>query len=152
MNKLLIIVGIVAIAGIGWYLWSTGALTPSPAETPESANQEKANTVVVTLGAQNNSGMNGTATLTEENGKTKVQLSLSGAPQSVAQPAHIHMNSCANIGGVKYPLTSLVNGNSESIVDASLATLRSSLPLSINVHKSAEEIGAYMACGNLLIP
>ncbi|MBI2098365.1 MAG: CHRD domain-containing protein [Candidatus Wildermuthbacteria bacterium] len=152
MNKLLLILGIVVVAGIGWYLWSTGALTPSPAETPGNTDQEETVKIMVALGAQNNSGMSGTATLTEENGKTKVTLSLSGAPQGVAQPAHIHMNSCANIGAVKYPLTPLVNGNSETLADVSLAELKAGLPLSINAHKSAEEVSVYVACGDILIP
>jgi len=152
MNKLLLIVGILVVAGIGWYLWSTGALTPTSPEAPENTEQEETSPVMVTLAEQNDSGMSGTATLSAENAKTKVVLNLSGTHQDVPQPAHIHMNSCANIGGVKYALASPVNGNSETVVDVSLAELKNSLPLSINVHKSAGEIGVYVACGDIVIP
>ena len=118
----------------------------------ENANVNQAavqKSITVTLATQNNSGEQGTAELKSENGKTKVEISVSGAPANVAQPAHIHLNSCANIGAVKYPLTNVVNGKSETVVDVSLDDLLNMLPLSINVHKSAAEAGVYVACGNI---
>ncbi len=118
-------------------------------------NEGKAETkddLVFNFNAQNNSGLSGTATLSEEDGDVKVSLklksSVSGLLTSV-EPAHIHFGSCANIGGVKYPLDSVVSGKSETTLNVSLAELKAGLPLAINVHKSVAESSIYSACTDL---
>ena len=103
----------------------------------------------VTLRTQNNSGQSGSATLTAMGDQTKVVLSVAGGLAGVAQPAHIHHESCANIGGVLYPLSAVTDGSSETILNVSLDTIMSQLPLSINVHKSAQEASVYVACGDI---
>lgn len=108
-----------------------------------------ASDVVVHLSAQNSSGQSGTATLKSEGNSTRVILEVGNAPANVAQPAHVHLSSCATIGGVKYPLDSLVNGRSETLLAISLDDLTSQEQLSINVHKSAAEASVYVACGDL---
>ncbi len=109
----------------------------------------QSNTVTVTLQEQNNSGQQGTATLVDAgNGKTTVTINLSNG-SSVPQPAHIHKGTCANLDPKPaYPLTSVVNGASETTVDASLSELTSE-QYAINVHKSAAEVTTYVACGNI---
>jgi len=102
--------------------------------------------VTVSLAAQNNSGMSGTAVLTPDGGGTKVVLTLSNAPGP--HPAHIHSGSCPNVGAVVYPLTSVTNGHSETTVAASIADLMKQ-PMAINVHKSPQEISVYTACGDI---
>ena len=109
----------------------------------------EAASVVVALSAQNKSGESGTATLTDVDGKTKVVLKLSGTPSGVSQPAHIHTGACPNPGAVKYPLSYPVNGSSDTMLDVSLDTLKSQLPLAINVHKNSEELQVYVACGDV---
>lgn len=108
-----------------------------------------AKTIQVDLSTQNNSGQSGKAVLTEVDGKVKVILNITGKPSTVAQPAHIHVSNCATIGAVKYPLTSVTNGASQTTLDVSLDQLVSQLPLSINVHKSAAEASVYVACGDI---
>ena len=105
--------------------------------------------MVVTLAAENSSGESGTVTLTEDNGKTKVSLTVSGYATSVAQPAHIHVGSCPGVGAVKYPLTNVVNGKSETTIDVTIDQLKAIEPLAINVHKSQAEAGSYVSCGAL---
>ncbi|MBI4136976.1 CHRD domain-containing protein [Candidatus Roizmanbacteria bacterium] len=102
----------------------------------------------VVLSEQSDSGENGTVTLTEEEGQVTVVISLTGAPET-AQPAHIHTGSCPTPGGVVYPLTNVVNGMSETVIDVTMAELESQLPLAVNVHKSAAETNVYVACGDL---
>ena len=132
-NKIIwIVVAIVVLGGIYWFM-----------------NQSGSQSIVVALSAQNSSGMNGTATLTDMDGSTLVELALTGAPAGITQPAHIHTGSCANIGGVVYPLTSPVNGVSETTLGVSLETILAGLPLALNVHKSAAEANVYVACGDL---
>lgn len=123
-------------------------LQPAPNQTgqvPASAVKM----LTVALNTQNNSGESGTATLTEENGKTKVVLNYTGFPQDVVQPAHIHTGSCASLGGIKYALSFPKNGTSETTLDVSIDQLLAQLPLAINVHKSASEVTVYTACGDI---
>ena len=107
------------------------------------------NSVTITLGAQNNSGQNGTATLTDmHDGTTKVTVNISGG-SATAQPAHIHAGSCANLDPKpKWPLSSVINGMSETMVPASLAEIANGTN-AINVHKSGAEASIYVSCGDI---
>lgn len=106
-------------------------------------------TLVFSLSAQNNSGESGTATVTPiSDTQSRVSVELTGAPAG-AQPAHIHMGACPTPGGVKYPLTNVVNGKSETTLDVTVSALKAQAPLALNVHKSPQEIGAFVSCGNL---
>jgi hypothetical protein len=92
------------------------------------------------------------------------------APASFAQdgdgphPAHIHSGSCAELGDVVVPLTDVAvvgadaerAGAADAIpVKGSYTEVEMSLddilaaPHAINVHLSADEIGTYIACGDI---
>ncbi|MBI4232384.1 S-layer homology domain-containing protein [Candidatus Peregrinibacteria bacterium] len=109
--------------------------------------------IEVLISAQNNSGQSGKATLQASSSKTKVTLELSGNPDQT-QPAHIHLGSCADLGAVEYPLSSVEDGKSTTTLDISLSDLmekaKESPGLAINVHKSADESDVYYACGNVV--
>ena len=115
----------------------------------ETGDDSMANQLEVTLAEQNESGETGTATLVGENGQVIVTLSMQSFPEDTPQPAHIHVGSCPNVGVVKYPLTSVVNGESTTLLEVTLAQLENELPLGINIHKSVPEAGVYTACGDL---
>lgn len=120
--------------------------------TSSRDEDEKSSSITLNFVAQNNSGVSGTASLTQVDGKVKVELKTSGgilALVSPSEPAHIHTGSCANIGAVKYPLSNVIAGRSTTVVDASLNDLKAGLPLAINVHKSSAAIGTYIACTDL---
>ena len=125
---------------------STGSPETAPVTAPVTS---PAKSLQITLNMQNNSGQSGTATLTDVNGQTKVDLSLTGEPANISEPAHIHTGSCANLGGVKYALNFPRNGQSETMLNISLDQLLQQLPLAVNVHKSAAEINVYYACGDI---
>lgn len=96
------------------------------------------------------SGQTGTMTLTAtKDGKTKVVLALTGGKFTEAQPAHIHEGSCPTPGAVKYPLTNVVNGKSETTLAVTLEDLLAMPTLAVNVHKSAAEVKTYTSCGDL---
>ena len=104
--------------------------------------------MTVSITAQNGSGETGTATLTPQGDKTRVEVKLDGAPSS-AQPAHIHEGSCAKLDPKpKYPLQNVVGGKSSTVLPVSVSTLASGA-YAINVHKSAEDLKTYVACGDL---
>ena len=150
MNKnLLIGIGVIVILLVGYMLFTNRQQPVAPqTETTTEEVPNATSEVMVTLSEQNASGESGTATLIEVDGKVKVTLKL-GAPVGVTQPAHIHVGACPDVGAVKYPLTSPVDGMSETTLDITLAELKSGLPLGINVHKSAQEASVYVSCGDL---
>jgi len=156
MNKIGVIVPVILIVIIaGFLIFATQQSTPLeeeptaeviPLATPEETIVKKE--LVIGLLEQNDSGQSGVATLTEIEGQTSVLIETTGAAADIPQPAHIHEGPCAELGGVNYPLTNVVNGSSETTVDVSFEQLAKELPLAINVHKSGPEIGVYVACGD----
>ena len=102
----------------------------------------------IALGEQNDSGQSGTASLIANGSQTWVVLSISPGAAGVAQPVHIHQGTCADLGGVEYPLTALSNGVSVTNVDEAVTILLGGT-FSINAHESPDNAGTYVACGEL---
>ena len=126
---------------------SSSLYTTPPASTEEQMMDGSGIAVVLT--AQNNSGQSGIATLQESNGQTTVTIQLDNVGTGVPQPAHIHTGACPVPGAVTYPLSNVVDGASQTVLDVDLTTLQSELPLAVNVHKSAAEAQVYVSCGDL---
>jgi len=138
-------------------LWAgvliTAAATASGAAFAQDSKGKKSGgggkSVTVPLRTQNKSGESGTAKLTPMGDKTKVEVSLKGTPKGVAQPAHIHEGSCAQLDPKpKYPLSNVVNGKSTSEVPVKMDELLGG-NMAVNVHKSGDDIKTYVACGDL---
>lgn len=104
----------------------------------------------VTMNEQNGSGQTGMAMLTDMgDGTTRVVVTISNGTTS-PQPAHIHPGTCATLEPrPQYPLTSLVNGTSETMVPADIDSLTTGA-FAINVHKSATEAAVYTSCGDIM--
>lgn len=97
----------------------------------------------------NFSGVIGKAIITEDGEKTKITLQIEGPFIDHARPAHIHTGTCANLGGVVYPLASIGELNiSETMIDVSFVDLMLERPLAANVHESAEDLGNYVSCAD----
>jgi hypothetical protein len=74
-------------------------------------------------------------------------------------PAHIHAGTCSTLGDVVYPLNPVAGSAGAASgaipVELSVTRVKASLqeilasPHAINVHESAENIGHYIACGNV---
>ena len=107
--------------------------------------------VTIPLQAQNGSGEDGTAKLSDTSGGVSVVVTLKGAP-ATAQPMHIHDGTCTNLGGVAYPLTCVVNGSSTTTVKGTTVAALLAKPFAINVHKSASDLATYVSCGNIVAP
>jgi hypothetical protein len=120
---------------------------PSTVPQEASASPKVGEELTVTLLEQNGSRQAGIATVQELGDKVRVHLRVAGATSS-AEPAHIHLGKCPKPGAVKYPLTDVVNGLSETMLDVSLSNLKSMMPLAINIHQSKEEIQKYVSCGD----
>lgn len=150
MQKTLVasVVAIVSAVFLSACTQTTPVSYVAPTATPQAtATPAPAKPVSIVLNAQNKSGLSGTATLEDlGNGKTKVSIMLSGKVTTTPQPAHIHVGTCVKPGDVVYPLTNVVSGKSETVVDAALATVIAKGTI-LNVHKSAQESSVYVACG-----
>ena len=109
-----------------------------------------AKTVHVRMAAENKSKETGTATLTAiDQDKTRVEISLKGAPQGTPQPAHIHEGTCAKLDPKpKWGLENVVDGKSTTEVPVGLAELQKGT-YAVNVHKSGDDIKTYVSCGNI---
>jgi hypothetical protein len=118
-----------------------------PAASLAQMNSQAA-TVTVTLKAQNGSGEDGTATLTQQGSDLVVTISVANGT-STPQPAHIHTGTCANLGGVKYPLTNVVNGKSTTTVKGLQLSSIQTGGFAINIHKSAADLATYTSCGGI---
>ena len=104
--------------------------------------------ITVQLGPLNSSGESGTAVLSEDGTKTKVVVTITGAPAGVGQPLHVHKGTCAQIDPKPaFGLTTLTDGKSTTTIDVPIGDLRKGY--AINGHKSAQEANTYVFCGNI---
>jgi hypothetical protein len=151
------IIAIVAIiaGGIAFTMLRDRPSTSPSNQTNTNQNTQNNNTntmmsrVEVPLTAQYNSGQNGKAILTEENGKTKVVIEVVPGPTGVGQPAHLHAGDCTALGAIKYELNDVVDGRSETILTPSMHFIHGLGQTAINFHKSRAEYSIYGGCGNL---
>lgn len=128
-------------------LAATAAVSPVAAVGPTAL----VDPVTIQLGAQNNSGIAGSATLTDlGNNQTRVVIAVTGFTAGTPSPVHIHEGTCTTLNpAVKFPLTNLVDGKSETTVPVALSAVLAA-PHAINAHKSAQEASVYVSCGNVV--
>lgn len=107
--------------------------------------------LTIQLGTMNDSGVTGTVTLISLGDRTQVDVDVdpAGHPD---MPSHIHPGSCENlVPQPKYPLQNVVDGQSSTVVPASLSELLAG-DLAINLHHSNDDMGTYIACAVLVNP
>ncbi len=114
--------------------------------------------VIVVMNSENNSGQNGTATLTDLGGKTGIVVRIKRSEFGESQPIHLHTGRCGEIG-VRADLKNKTLGLSDvRPTDGGLAGTDAELeiPLKdlttgdwvINVH-DALDFSLYVSCGNI---
>ncbi len=81
-------------------------------------------------------------------GETGVEIILDSAGSGAPHPAHIHAGTCADLGDIVYPLEPVTEGTSSTTVDVSALELLEG-EFAVNVHESEEEVGTYIACGEV---
>lgn len=150
-----IIGAVVIIAAIGVYAYLNSANSGVVVmEKKEGVMMVKdgatiADQMMLMVAPQNNSGITSSVVLTPKGEKTEVVITLTGGPAEGKHPAHIHVGACPMPGAVKYPLSPVVNGKSITLVDSAVGDLWNMLPLAINIHKSAAEVGVYLGCADI---
>lgn len=128
---------------------SSSNITPTPQSQKADVSQIPTTGISIVVSEQNGSAESGIAIIKEIKGKVNVSLKLTGGIPGVPQPAHLHSGVCSDPGKVVYPLTNVVNGESETIIGVDMATFNQSLPLILNVHKSEQEQDVYTSCGEI---
>ena len=127
----------------------TSTPVPPPAATAHVPASDSDASVTITLTALNDSGQDGTATLTARGSQTEVVVDIAPGAAGVAQPIHIHDGTCGdNLGGVAEALERLQGGKSTTLVGITLNTLLGG-SFAINGHKSGPEVAVYITCGNI---
>jgi hypothetical protein len=158
---LYLVVALLAYGAIYYFFFAKDKSLPGQQNQDQSSQEqgiEQADIpsgpspIIVTLQAQNNSGQDGIALLSEEDGKVKVSISVSNPQEGIPQPSHIHSGKCPTPGEVKYPLNDITvaegQAQSETTIDAKLEDLKKG-DLAINIHKSAQELTNYTSCGDI---
>ena len=103
----------------------------------------------VKLSEENSSRQSGEAVITDAGTAVKVVVSLSGMTNSTSMPSHIHTGTCAALGEIKYPLSNVSKGASQTSLNIKISEILNNLPMAIAIHKSAEEMKTILACGTI---
>lgn len=156
VKNILILVLIVGLISTGYFFLNKKVdkpnysnNTPTPQALKKEISQIPSTGISIVVSEQNGSAESGIVIISEVNGKVNVGLKLTGGVPGVPQPAHLHSGVCSDPGKVVYPLTNVVNGESETILKVDMATFNQSLPLILNVHKSEQESDIYASCGEV---
>jgi len=106
--------------------------------------------MTINLGAQNGSGQEGQAFLTETSSGLRVKVQIKNEPAGASEPAHIHEGTCAKLNPAPWKgLSNVVNGVSVTTIPGlTLAGLKKA-HYAINVHQSAANLKHYVSCGDL---
>lgn len=147
-KKSIITLGVIFLIILSFVFNSKKVLRMSQKNSPAPIHSSSSSGFSIVIEEQNSSGQNGIVTFEPLNNQTVVKIKSIGYPAGVSEPAHIHLGTCEKPGEIKYPLVSLLNGESETILDADIGYFGKS-SLILNVHKSNEEISTYLSCGNI---
>jgi hypothetical protein len=106
-------------------------------------------TRTVELETLNDSGVTGTALLTDlGDGTTRVAVEVEPG-EYPDMPAHIHPGTCTDlVPQPTYPLANVVDGSSETEIEASLEDLFTG-EFALNLHASSNDWETYTACAEL---
>jgi len=123
-------------------------LLAAAALTVSTATVSAQTPLTLSFGPGRDANQGGTVMFTPMGQQTKVTINMPSGGAGVQQPAHLHVGTCPGVGAVEFPLTNVVDGKSETTVNASMAQIMARQH-AINVHKSAAESGLYTACVDL---
>lgn len=120
----------------------------APGATPSSGGPADGTGLTLQMEARNDSGQDGTATLTPTaDGKTRVLIELANSPGG-PQPSHINAGACDDLGEIIYILGGMRGGRVEATVDVSLDSLLAG-EFSVSIAKSPQEFGVTASCAEI---
>ena len=122
-----------------------------PNNQVEEVVAKKAKEENIALSEENNSGETGNVNLKDVEGKVHLSIGMKGFPEDTLQLARIISGKCNSLSEIRYDLTSIDSGRSESTLDISWDELKGKLPLAVVVYKAPTEMGTISSCGNLFL-
>lgn len=105
--------------------------------------------VTVTLSERNDSGISGTAELTQVGGDLEVVISVSGVEEGSDHPVHIHSGSCDDLGGIVHPLSNIVDGESTTMLSGVTLASVADGEHAVNAHRSPDDLAESVTCGSI---
>ncbi len=106
--------------------------------------------LTIKLNARHGSGESGTAIFTQQTDGLHVVLNIANAPSGVSQPVYLHQGTCDIMNTTpQWPLNAAVDGKSETVLANVKLTDVAGGKYALNVHKSADELTAYVSCGDI---
>lgn len=108
----------------------------------------------IQMAATGGSGITGTAKVTAlGNNQIRVEVTLNGLPANDQRAGHIHKGTCANQGGVVYPLNPLMV-NAQGVGTSNTTVTLDKEPITaggyyINFHQALNPPGPGVSCGNI---
>ena len=109
----------------------------------------KTNEWTIQLNERNASGEFGQVTMTENKGKLQVKVETAGEPSGITQEVGIYIGQCSQTQTLKYPLSPLVNDNSQTVLNINWSQLVKDRPLAIGIRELGAEPGVYVSCGDI---
>jgi hypothetical protein len=107
-----------------------------------------------TLQPVNSSGVRGAVNARSSVAATGVSITISGGGSGGRHPWHVHRGTCGQNGAIlggadEYPLLEIgASGNASASANLEVGLSEDS-QYSVNVHRSATEMGTIIACGDL---
>ncbi len=109
----------------------------------------EAESLTINLVDWSDTGVTGTATLTEDGSVTRVDITIDGPGVVGDHEVHIHNGTCTTPGTATYTLNPInANGSSSSSINLSLDQLTGGNYF-INIHPDEENWDEWMVCGNI---
>ncbi len=128
-----------------WITLIAAGLLTIAAVAPAAAQES----LSLDLNEVDDSGIAGGVHLSSDNGSTFVEVLITaGLEDGAVHPVHIHEGTCADLGGVAWPLEDIVGGVSETTLDIELGELMAG-EYAINAHLSEDEMAVNVACANI---
>jgi hypothetical protein len=127
-----LVLAVAAIVGMAVVAMALRPATAGPTRT-------------IALQTLNASGVTGTVSFTDVEGRTRVDVTVDPA-DNPDMPAHIHPGTCDHLTPQpKFPLENVRAGTSTTVVPASIDELFAG-NLAVNIHKSNDDLKTYTAC------
>ena len=106
------------------------------------------------LAARNNSGITGDASVHSAVAASQVSIRIRGASAGAVHPWHVHHGTCGSGGAIvdeagDYPALTVGTGGGASATATIEVALEDDHAYHVNVHRSPQDLGTIVACGNL---
>lgn len=143
------------------YVPNTPYRSPGIEQTDEDAREEAAEKdssrmigedMHVALKAYGETSQFGFATIsmTQQGLQVDIHTEDSEPPLEVKQPAGIYIGTCEKKGKQQYALTPVLDGKSNTTLNATMEQLRSQGPLTLYIYKGEGDLVSYNSCGELV--